>query len=180
MTSLTIILVASSTVVWGSAVFIVPQHVNSLFRYRLWRLRDDLQDYIFDGQLPDSPAVRELQEGIEALIQHSETITLSAFLAHYLAVPKADTPTGGLSSLPFTQQRLIFPLLAELLDSIDFKKMAGSPGGALFLPFWLIWFHYHKRPSPIEPEKGFRQLRELRDTLGTTSRDKRDLIASVG
>ena len=185
LASITVALLAGSTIVWGLAVFIVPQHVNSLFRYRLWKLRDNLQDHILEDRLPESPAVRDLMEGLEAMIQHSDQLTFSRFLVHrifrkQLRAAMKDSSLD-LCDLSDSQKALFIYAVHESYESALFKAIAGSPLGALTFPFWLFWFNHFTagRPS-TKPQRELRRLREFRVTLRKDGRDTEELLASVG
>jgi hypothetical protein len=186
MTLCVITLILSFAALWGAALFVVPSHVRSLFRYRLWRLRDYLQDCIFDERLPDVPVVNDLLEGIEGMIEYADHVSLSTFLAFELAgghsLGDADL---DLSRLSDKQQELFGRILRTLFDHMMFKAIAGSPAGAFFLPVLLLLLKlrnkFWARPL-VEPEAEFRHVRDFRVSVlarrGKPTRD--ELVASVG
>lgn len=184
MTILTIVLLGCSAIVWGLAVFVVPQHVNSLFRYRLWRLRDDLEDHILDGRLPECPGVRDLLETLEAMIEHPEELTLSSIFAHRIfrkelrAAARDSVP--DLSDLSAEQKSLYADVLHESYESVLFKAIAASPAGAVTFPLWLLWFSCFRPRSSAASQRELRRFREFHMTLEKHDRSSKDLVASVG
>ncbi len=73
-------LVALSLLLWGGVVYVVPRNLRSLFRYRLWTIRDRIVDEVLSGELPDSPVVRGLILMVESAIRHAGDATLMRFL----------------------------------------------------------------------------------------------------
>ncbi len=62
--------------VWAIFMVFIPSCLCSLFRYRLWRLRDTVKDEILQAQLPDQEVVHEFLSVIESAILLAEKITL--------------------------------------------------------------------------------------------------------
>lgn len=78
-------------VAWALCVA-APRALRSMYRYKLWQMRDDLWDAIQAGRFADTQAPLRLLEGIERAIASSEKMTLlTLFLVPTL--PPSDRPT---------------------------------------------------------------------------------------
>ncbi len=75
-----ILLVLLVTTLWAIFVIQVPRTLRSLFRYRLWAIRDAVVDDVLRGSLPKSPLVRDDIRQIESIIANSEAVTFLQFL----------------------------------------------------------------------------------------------------
>jgi hypothetical protein len=184
----TIILFVSATAVWALAVYVIPQHVTSLFRYRLWKVRDELQDYILDEVLPGSPVVEDLLETVEGMIEHANNFTLASFLPILLyrkqwrCTADKDLNTdfaAGLCELSDAQLDLFHFELHEVYRATLFKVIAGTPLFALGFPFVLLMFDLLEGRFFASPESELRRLRAFRSSVDRPS-TRSGLIASVG
>lgn len=70
----------ATVAVWALLIFFIPNCMCSMFRYRLWRLRDTVKDDVLRGQLPDSGLTQEFLGGIEAFILVADKVTLIQML----------------------------------------------------------------------------------------------------
>lgn len=61
---------------WAIVVFFIPSCLCSMFRYRLWRLRDSVKDDVIYGRLPSHEFVNELLGVIESFILIANRVTL--------------------------------------------------------------------------------------------------------
>lgn len=77
--------------VWVLFLHVLPSHLCSLFRYKLWRTRDAVVDDVFRGRLPRNDQVGLLLNGIERTIQVSRHFTV--FRSRFL--PRADSRVLG-------------------------------------------------------------------------------------
>jgi hypothetical protein len=180
MTGLTLVLIVSGAALWASVLYVVPRHVESLFRYDLWRLRDDLVDNIFDETLPNLPLVEGLLEAIEAMIGHSSQVTLSSLLAFLISrrSNRSSHHEIDLSSLSESQQLIFLRVLHETYDAAAFKSVAGSPFGAFGLPI-IIVARLIGRIGPPRPERELRRLLDFRKSV-QTNHPVGNLAANVG
>ncbi len=67
---------AASVAIWAIFIIFIPNCLCSLFRYRLWGLRDTVKDEILQGQLPDQQLVQGFLSAIETSILFAERLTL--------------------------------------------------------------------------------------------------------
>jgi hypothetical protein len=176
-----IILAGSFVIVWVCTLLLVPRQVESLFRHRLWRIRDELQDHVFDGKVPDALVVENMIETMECFIQHSDQLKMPAYLAFRLAYQKdyaGAPPMFDLSGLSAKQFELLTEILDEAYRSVAFKIVAGSRAGAFFLPIWLLYFKRGAKPL-AEPHKESRRLDRIHHTI-KGNREAGELLTSVG
>lgn len=61
-------------------LWFIPSCMRSVFRYRLWRIRDALFDEVTAGTIPDETVIDELITRIEHLIRLSRHVTLYKFI----------------------------------------------------------------------------------------------------
>jgi hypothetical protein len=72
--------------VWVGALFFIPWCEHGRFRYKLWRIRDEVTDDLIDGRLPDVEAVQEMVLYIDHGIRYANEYTFASFLAVLLNV----------------------------------------------------------------------------------------------
>lgn len=65
-------------------LFAVPKNQASRFRYRLWRLRDDIVDAQISGEIEESPEATQLVEAIEAGIESARDLSPLRFLIVFM------------------------------------------------------------------------------------------------
>jgi hypothetical protein len=183
MNTIAVVLIVCFASLWLCALYLVPQLVDSLFRYRLWKVRDHLYDYILDRRLPDSSAVNEFLEMVEETIRRSASVTLSSMVSFRLfwkpSPKETSTEPFDFSRLSTEQQDLVNALMYEFYLSFCFKMVAGSPVGAFFLPICLIYYK-NRYSGTAHWNEEFKQLGQLRYTLRNDRREPKDLVASVG
>jgi hypothetical protein len=194
MAVITVTMLVCFSALWLCVLFLVPQLVDSLFRYRLWKVRDDLQGYILDHELPESPEVRQLFELVEDMIRLSDLVTLSRFFAYQITRKSYKPRATGFdfSQLKDKQRTLIEQFLEEMYLSVQFKAFAGSPFGAFLLPVWLFVYRSKKSIPESIPEseqvlsarlQEFQRLRQWRTTVNDArsgqGRDRDDILAIV-
>lgn len=66
---------------WMGLLFFIPWCFVSLFRYRLWRLRDSIFDAVIDHEVCDDPVYWELIRRIENYIRHAKEVTFLGAVA---------------------------------------------------------------------------------------------------
>lgn len=67
---------AAATLASGYWVLVgVPRNLTSMFRYRLWRLRDEMVDGIISGKLEDTPELRQFISHVETTIRLAPMMT---------------------------------------------------------------------------------------------------------
>jgi hypothetical protein len=173
-----IVLLGSFVVAWGFALILVPRQVESLFRHRLWRIRDELQDHIFDQRLPEISVVEDTIEAVEEFIQHARQIRMATFISVHLTHKANHAPLSDLSELSTLQREIFDEVLNEFYRSTVFKIVAGSPIGVFFLPVWLLIFRRSAKPL-AEVHQEYRRLNRVPNAL-KSNRDRRELATSVG
>lgn len=71
-----LILIPAMLFLWAGILFIVPSYMRSLFRYRLWEIRDRAVDDLRAGRLADCYTVREFISMVEFAIRYANRMTL--------------------------------------------------------------------------------------------------------
>lgn len=65
-----------SAVFWMSLFLVkTPSILRSLFRYKIWALRDEIIDLVDGGKLPSNDAVIQLRRALESTLIHVEEVT---------------------------------------------------------------------------------------------------------
>jgi hypothetical protein len=140
MTILMLVTCVSFVSLWGCAIFLVPSHVNSLFRYKLWNLRDQFQDHIYYERLPRSAMVTELLNLFETMIRCSDDLKLSDFLAFRMARGARNTQSRNtqynsilsseaIAQLPKEQRELLLSFISRATDIMMLKLVTSGPFG---------------------------------------------------
>ena len=183
MFGVAIVLAVTSLLTWAVTIVLVPQNATSIFRYSLWKLRDELRDDMFDQRLPDAPVVRDMVDILESMILRPENLQLSGFVVLRFLRKRIrsnmGTPAASLAGLSEPEQERFIRVLHEAYRSLRFKTIAGSPFGAFLFPFLLVYFNYFEA-DPRNENREFRRLREIGATVGSTGGKTRELLASVG
>lgn len=71
---------AAACLAWLGLFIHVPRCLRSMYRYRLWQIRDDTFDAIRAGDLPDCGGVRQFLAVTEAAIAGSKRWTLAQWM----------------------------------------------------------------------------------------------------
>src|SRR5713226_7552444 len=134
MTILLLVTCVSFVSLWGCATFLVPSHINSLFRYKLWKLRDEFQDHIHYQRLPQSAAVNELLSLFEMMIRCSDDLKLSDFLVLRITrdartQPNSNLSMEAISQLPEEQRELLLSFVERATDAMILKLVTSGPFG---------------------------------------------------
>src|SRR5688572_7000539 len=70
-------------VLWAALFVYAARVCRSVFRYQLWRLRDEIVDQVFAGVLPhENSAVDVLLRSVEANIQGASEITMARWMIY--------------------------------------------------------------------------------------------------
>jgi hypothetical protein len=70
-----IMLIAWGIALWAGVFFIIPAHMCSLFRYRIWQIRDRFADLLISGELPACEATRVYLTILEGTIDNASDLT---------------------------------------------------------------------------------------------------------
>jgi hypothetical protein len=128
---LTVSVVAIALFAWASVVRIVPFCAVSVFRYRLWRLRDQLVDEIRHGKFDDIEQPKVLVSLIEATIAGAKDLTALNLLLVRLAAPRGVSPPQllNLDDLNPRDRELVEGHLHGLLRAMAIHTLRGTPSG---------------------------------------------------
>ncbi len=122
-----ILLACLLSATWG-IFYSVPDSLVSLFRYKLWRIRDELVDAIRDGRVVDSAESGQLVSVIEETIQHAPQWTL----LRLLFTPGIARVTRDVAKTTQTRQLDLQSYRVRFAADVVLHLLYGSPSG------WLI------------------------------------------
>jgi hypothetical protein len=130
---LVVLLVSMALTAWFSVAFVVPWSLRSLFRYRLWALRDQVMDEVLAGEVSREDALRVL-ERIEFTIRNARDLTALRLLGLHLATrsfPRVEEPVFDDPRVRKHNHKL-----AELVVN---HVMWGSPSGWIASVFGTVF-----------------------------------------
>lgn len=105
------IMVGIFSVAIFTACVSIPRDLRSLYRYKMWKLRDDVFDDIASGRLSDNQVSNELLVGIEMAVQAAPWMTL----LNWLSFPKVPDDES--------HRRIEFLVLAKNAMSSDEREL---------------------------------------------------------
>lgn len=129
---LTLILVALALFSWVSITKIVPSYATSRYRYRLWRLRDDLSDDIRRGRFDQEDGPRKVLALIDLAIEDAEDLSaLNMILFAWTVVAGQEIPDDPLELGELSPQddRLLMERLEAVDSALLAKTLFGSVSG---------------------------------------------------
>jgi hypothetical protein len=133
---LTIDLLGVGLFAWFCLVKVLPDCNVSIYRYRLWRVRDRLADQIRWGQFDDARAPTELLQRVERFIVTAPEIGIVKLLFMRLALRGCPAEPDLLEREGLSRDdRRRLELIVRELQSINARHVAfGSPSG------WILTF----------------------------------------
>lgn len=126
---------------WAAIVFFIPSCTASFFRYSAWRVRDNIVDDVFNGTLPDHPAVWDVVESAEALIVTARELSMAkvaGFSWAFRGSPPRPRPSR--SGLSDAQKKRLRDDDHQLQRSLALYLSFGTPTGWVAVPFLAVWF----------------------------------------
>jgi hypothetical protein len=132
---LTINLIALAIFAWISLTKIVPAYATSRYRYRLWRIRDDLADDIRHGKFDQRDAPKRVLFFVDLAIDDAEDLSaLNMFLFAWTFWGNQEIPDDplALAAASPRDQNLLGERLASINSALLAKLLFGSVSG------WLI------------------------------------------
>lgn len=133
---LTLYVVALALLAWFSVFKIVPSCTVSLFRHRLWRMRDKVADEIRGGTFEDTEQPKRyvalLEGAIEAAPELSPLNLLLARLTWTDSMKKLEQLPLRLDDLAPTDRAVLEKHLEELHNAVLTQMLFGTPSG------WLV------------------------------------------
>lgn len=142
MVTTTIVIALMATILvlagWTIFVFEVPSYTSSMFRYRLWRVRDSIADDVIDGVLSDSKGSQLLISEIENVINQAADVSLFKILLLGKMpsnIQKAieSERTESFRNLPVGEQNKLRAYRKEVYEIILKHCLIGCRSGWLFL-----------------------------------------------
>lgn len=147
---LTIALVSVTLFSWVCLFKIIPDCLLSMFRYRLWRQRDELADEIREGAFDHDEAAREILHRIECYIRLAPQLSplhIGLMRLSLIGVEIKDKSwIPDLSALSEAEQKVLLGRLEQLAETIGNHVLLETPTGwatilfgLILLPFALIY-----------------------------------------
>lgn len=127
---LTVIAVALAIFAWVCIVKIIPDCARSLFRYRLWRLRDELVDEIRAGTFENDEMPKVLAAVVEGTITVAPEATLARMLMAAWTCRSMQVPElFDFESLGRGDRRLLEKRFSEYRQIAVRHILLGAPSG---------------------------------------------------
>lgn len=140
---------------WGF-LFFLPSCMKSFYRYRLWRLRDQLYDEILRGDLPDDDVALEILRHYEALILHADEVKLPQLVTAVVAARQSglledadDAWELGMSLLHEKHRKRLEWYQHQLVRATVVQLFRGSPSGWLATMIMLLTYGFMGLPRRI-------------------------------
>lgn len=117
----------------AAILIVIPATLRSLFRYKLWRIRDAAMDDVLSDRLPDVPVVQAFINGIEGVLASPGHMTMLRWLA--FSPPESTRRAArrifhqGLQSLTPEQQDLLADYLNSFVRAVTKHLLIGAPSG---------------------------------------------------
>ena len=134
-------LAIATLAVWTIFIVFIPTCLCSMFRYRLWRLRDAVKDDMLYGRLPDRAFIGEFLSMVEAFILVADKFTL----IQVILLPSNEEETArrrnaliqSLKELGEEHLQLFKAYRKEFVEIIVMRLVVGSLTGWVFLTLLL-------------------------------------------
>lgn len=142
-TTLTILLVGIASLLWFGLAVWVPHCLRSLYRYRLWSIRDAIVDAVLEGRIPNSDAVRHFTRTVEMAVKRSSHLTLLRFLLfpkppmEFIDYRKA-MYKKCLAEMTDEQRRFFETKRSEFAEAVLSHMLLGCVSGWLVLTLGLL------------------------------------------
>lgn len=110
----------------------IPDSLVSLFRYRLWALRDTIVDEILGGLYQDRRAAVRVAREVELVIDYANELTMFKFFVFNRLARDPDLPRYEeltLDELSATDRERLARHLDELYSYVGHHAFLGSPSG---------------------------------------------------
>jgi hypothetical protein len=130
-----------SLLAWGAIFYVVPSVARSIFRYRLWRLRDEIVDSLADDRFEDRVQPERLMHDVEKTIRYAKEFSLwRLLLLRWLTKgralpPEAQREMFDLKRAPIVDQELLATYELEYHASIARHVFFGTPLGWVCIAF---------------------------------------------
>lgn len=140
---LTIGLIGALLFAWACVFYVIPSCLMSIFRYRLWRQRDELAADIRNGTFAHDGVPDRLVELIESFIQFAPEFSAARILLARLVEAWSDVPaspreTLDMSEMLPTEQEHLEEYLTKFNDTVGNHLIFETPSGWLFLLVCLL------------------------------------------
>jgi hypothetical protein len=172
--SLLVVAVASLAIASYLFFMVIPRSNRSLFRYDLWKLRDDVVDDVLAGRLPDSRLTQEFIASVETTICAAPSLSL----VKWILLPTMPKPLAALrresvqkerARLTPDQLRLFDEYQTKFRDTFTHHMICASASGwlaflfvvAVLLLVGIVKMLHHGATSPARYARHV--LKSIRD-----------------
>ena len=164
------LLIVGVTFSYITFVLVIPSFGKSLYRYRLWRLRDELMDEIIHDRLPDNMITRCVVSRIEVAIEGSNRHSFFSIVCNGMFPRKVGNisqllmdDVNELQKLKRQQSPGVLAILAKYEDRLDSLSrewaLLASPSGlsliapimSIVLPIALIFALFKRLKMSLSP-----------------------------
>jgi hypothetical protein len=141
-------LIVGLAAVLGAAFFVGPAIARATFVNKMGSIRDEIDDAVYEGVLPEDVCVRKMQALADDMVRHGSSLSVSHALAvrrvfaeRGLKIP--DEPSYG--NLTPEQRKLMHQFDARIVDIVAHRIVAGSTFAVFLRP--ALWIA-RKIPAP--------------------------------
>lgn len=131
------VIVLWAVAAWFALTKVIPSCSVSLFRYRLWRIRDDLVDAIGQGAFTDDAAPKKLVADIEVFIRAAPDVNIiTAGLHRWIGWGMDLSPDGDpfdFERAPKADRALLQKYADRFQGAFAKQVLLGRPSGWLLL-----------------------------------------------
>ncbi len=115
---------------WASLFKIVPACATSSFRYRLWRIRDEVCDEVAAGEYRDPEQAQALVRLLEASIENADDLSaLNVWMLHVASRGKTPPDIFHLDDLVAMDKERLRQHLDRFEVALVKKALGGTPSG---------------------------------------------------
>ena len=140
---LTLNIIVLALLAWLSLVWIVPSCATSRFRYRAWRIRDEVVDELRAGRYEERDEPEAFVQTVETAIEEAAVLSFLKVSMFGIATRKLEfKPPFRLDGLSENDATLLRAHITRMDEAAIDKALFGSPSGwiavVLVLPLLLV------------------------------------------
>lgn len=122
-----------ATLVWAGVIFLLPRTLRSLYRYRLWNIRDSVIDDILRNRISHSPIADDVVGMVEFAIESSRSLTCLKVILYevpeHVQKGHAKFFRDEMDKLPKEEQAILWEYVHRFHVAIVRQMMFGSISG---------------------------------------------------
>jgi hypothetical protein len=150
-----LVVVLVGVALWAAVIFFIPSCTASLFRYRVWELRDAIVDDVFDDRLPEDPAVWDVVDRFEAMIVIARHLSMGKLFAFKRALRDAQPePPLSRAALTVDQRKRLSDYEHDLQRALALYLTLGTPTGWALTPVLVLYVMVTELPGFLVSRQG--------------------------